>query len=74
MLLYDYEVFFNKIVTNQSKIKLLKESRTLLVDTSYIINLINNQNRKVIITSKQAYLDNQTDQTINFLVEDVVTF
>ena len=74
MLLYDYEVFFNKIVTNQSKIKLLKESRTLLVDTSYIINLINNQNRKVIITSNQAFLDNQTDQTINFLVEDVVTF
>ena len=74
MLLYDYEVFFNKIVTNQSKIKLLKESRTLLVDTSYIINLINNQNRKVIITSNQAFLDNKTDQTLNFHVENVVTF
>jgi serine kinase of HPr protein (carbohydrate metabolism regulator) len=74
MVLYGYEVSFDKLDIKQSENKLLKESKTLLVDNSYILELVNNQNRRVSITSNKPFLDNQTNQIINFLVEDIVTF
>jgi hypothetical protein len=74
MLLYDYQIFFDNFIDNKAKSKLLKESKTLLVDNSHILFLDNNQNRKVAITSDKPFIDNQTNQSINFLVEDVVTF
>ena len=74
MLLYDYQIFFDKIDSNQPKSKILKESKALLVDNSHILLFSNNQNRKVAITSDKAFTPDQTNQNINFLVEDVVTF
>jgi hypothetical protein len=74
MLLYDYQIFFDKINHKQPKSKVLKESKTLLVDNSHILLFSNNQNRRVAITSDKSFSDNQTNQSINFLVEDVVTF
>lgn len=74
MLLYDYNVFFDKLDAEQPKSKLLKESNTLLVDNSFILFFDNNQYRKVAITSDKPFIDNQTNQSINFLVENVVTF
>ena len=74
MVLYGYKVSFDKLDIKQSENKLLKESKTLLVDNSYILELVNNQNRRVSITSNKPFLDNQTNQIINFLVEDIVTF
>jgi serine kinase of HPr protein (carbohydrate metabolism regulator) len=74
MILYGYEISFDEIDVRQSENKLLKESKTLLVNNSYMLELVNNQNRRVSITSNKPFLDNQTNQIINFLVEDVVTF
>ena len=74
MHLYNYEISFDKIVNTNQKNKLLKEDKTLLVDNSHILFFDNNQNRKVAITSDKPFIDNQTNQSINFLVEDVVTF
>ena len=74
MLLYNYKISFDKIDEQHSKTKLLKESKTLLVDTSYILHFENNQNRRVALSSNKPFLDKQTEQSINFLVEDVVTF
>ena len=74
MHLYNYEISFDKIVNSNQKNKLLKEDETLLVDNSHILFFDNNQNRKVAITSDKPFIDNQTNQSINFLVEDVVTF
>ena len=74
MLLYDYKISFDKLDKQHAKTKLLEESKTLLVDTSHVFYLTNNQKRRVSITSDKPFLDNQTEQTINFLVENVVTF
>lgn len=74
MLQYGYKVSFDKIDIEQPKTILLEESQTLLVDTSHVFHLLNNQNRRVSITSNKPFLDNQQNQIINFLVEDVVTF
>ena len=74
MHLYNYEISFDKIVKSNQKNKLLKEDKTLLVDNSHILFFDNNQNRKVAITSDKPFIDNQINQSINFLVEDVVTF
>ena len=74
MLLYNYRISFENVDEQHTKSILLEESKTLLVDISYIFYLTNNQNRRVSITSDKPFLDNQIDQTINFLVEDVVTF
>ena len=74
MLLYDHEIFFDILDTKKQKTKLLKEDKTLLVDNSHILFFDNNQNRRVAITSDKPFIDNQINQSINFLVEDVVTF
>ncbi|NCB12075.1 MAG: hypothetical protein EOM78_10650 [Erysipelotrichia bacterium] len=74
MHLYNYEISFDKIVNFKEKSKLLKEDKTLLVDNSHILLFSNNQDRRVAITSDKPFSDNQSTQSINFLVEDVVTF
>ena len=74
MLLYGYNIFFDKLDTKQPKSKVLKESKTLLVDNSHILLFTNNQYRRVAISSDKSFSQNQTNQSINFLVEDVVTF
>ena len=74
MLLYGSNIFFDKLDTKQPKSKVLKESKTLLVDNSHILLFTNNQYRRVAISSDKSFSQNQTNQSINFLVEDVVTF
>lgn len=74
MLLYNYKVFFSRIDGQQKNTKLLQELKTLEADTSNLLYFQNNQNRRVAITSNKPFIDNQTQQTLNFHVEDVVTF
>ena len=74
MFLYNYKVFFDGTYTKQKNTKLLQESQDLEVDTSHLLYFQNNQNRRVAITSDKPFTDNQTEQTLNFHVEDVVTF
>ena len=74
MLLYGYEVSYDTLCIKQHKFKLLKESKTLLVKHSYILELVNNQRREVSISSDKPFIENQTNQTVNFLVKDVVIF
>lgn len=74
MLLYNYEVSFENIDKQLEKSFILEELKTLSVDTSHVLYFNNNQYRKVAITSDKPFSDNEKDQTINFLVENVVTF
>ena len=74
MFLYNYKVFFDEAYTKQKNTKLLQESKNLEVDTSHLLYFQNNQNRRVAITSNKPFTDNHTEQTLNFHVEDVVTF
>jgi hypothetical protein len=74
MLLYDYKVYFNKLELQESKAISLIETKSILINTSFRLELSNNQNRKVLVTSNKPFLDNQSEQIINFFVENVVTF
>ena len=75
MLLYNYELITNHNQKTKSKHSIsLEEDKNLLVDTNYILHLQNNQYRKVSITSDNSISNITANQSINFLVENIVTF
>ncbi|MBP7784194.1 MAG: hypothetical protein KA040_03765 [Aliarcobacter sp.] len=74
MLLYDYEISFDILGSQEPKNKILKEDKTLLVDNSHVIYFQNNQNREVAITSDKSFYEEHDSRTINFHVNEIVTF
>lgn len=75
MLLYNYELLDNHNQKPKSKYSLsLEEDRKLLVDKNFILHLHNNQYRKVAITSDKNFSEISKNQSINFLVENIVSF
>jgi serine kinase of HPr protein (carbohydrate metabolism regulator) len=74
MLLYNYEISFDILDLQNPKTKLLKEDKTLLVDNSYVLYFQNNQNREVAISSDKSFYEDHEIRTINFHVNEVLTF
>jgi len=75
MILYNHNLLVDEQKSTKSKNTVsLKENKSLSIDSSYILRLHNNQNRQVAITSNKSFSNIETNQQINFLVEDVVTF
>ena len=74
MLLYDYEISFDILDSQKPKTKILKEEKTLLVDNSYVLYFQNNQNREVAISSDKSFYQEHDSRTINFHVNEVLTF
>ena len=75
MLLYNYELLTNHNQKTKTKNFIsLEENKTLLVDTNFILHLQNNQYRKVSITSDKSFSNITANQSINFLVENIVSF
>jgi hypothetical protein len=75
MFAYNYEVLSTHKEKPKSKTFLsLEEKETLHVDKNYILHLHNNQFRKVSITSNKDFSNITKNQSINFLVENIVSF
>ena len=75
MLLFGYDVYINT-TSPDNKLKSIevKELDTLLPINSHTLYFNNNQYRKVSITSDKPFNSLSKNQTINFIVENVVIF